>query len=135
MAQPSGYQNPNAPGNKKAGKKAAPKNNGQPSGYRNENESYKQGVAPHTIRVSQSTIDSIKRLGMTKALKLAKMNAKATQAGLVAEYMEATRRMYGKNRLAKATAPAPKKASTKYSPAPYKKPKPKSGGSSGSRTK
>jgi hypothetical protein len=137
MAQPSGYQNPNAKGNKSAAKgtSAKAKNNGQPSGYRNENESWKQGVAPHTIKVSQHTIDSIKRLGMKKALELAKMNAKATQAGLVAEYMEATRRLYGKDRVAKATAPKPKKPSTQYSPAPYKAPKPKSGGGSNSKVK
>lgn len=139
MAQPSGYQNPNAKGNKSAAKgtSAKAKNNGQPSGYRNENESWKQGVAPHTIKVSQHTIDSIKRLGMEKALKLAKMNAKAAQAGLVAEYMEATRRLYGKRRVTEAITekPKPKKPSTKYSPTPYKAPKPKSGGAGNSKVK
>ena len=55
------------------------------------------------IKVSQSTIDDIKKLGMTKALKLAKMNSKATQGGLVAEYQEATRRLYGDRRFAAAT--------------------------------
>ena len=103
-------------------------------------------------KVSQSTINDIKRLGMTKALRLAKENAGATQAGLVAEYQEATRRLYGDRRFAAATGttpkkaagtkvynpkyaskPAPanpkqadkalsKKASTKYSPTPYKAP-------------
>jgi hypothetical protein len=85
------------------------------------------------VKVSQSTIDDIKGLGMTKALNLAKMNAKSPQAGLVAEYQEATRRLYGDKRFSAATAgsakkpstsyspaPAPKKASTSYSPAPKK---------------
>jgi hypothetical protein len=64
------------------------------------------------VKVSQSTIDDIKRLGMTKALKLAKRNAGATQAGLVKEYQEATRRLYGDRRFAAATkgaTPAPMK--------------------------
>jgi hypothetical protein len=110
-------------------------------------------------KVTQHTIDSIKRLGMTKALDLAKMNSKAYQAGLVAEYQEATRRLYGDRRFTAATGvAAPKKvtnkktkttsgggkyvgsmfvpdkpskpsnpkqadkASTKYSPTPYKAP-------------
>jgi hypothetical protein len=64
------------------------------------------------VKVSQSTIDDIKRLGMTKALKLAKRNAGATQGGLVKEYQEATRRLYGDRRFAAATkgaTPAPMK--------------------------
>jgi hypothetical protein len=55
------------------------------------------------VKVSQSTINDIKGLGMTKALNLAKMNAKSPQAGLVAEYQEATRRLYGDKRFAAAT--------------------------------
>jgi len=62
------------------------------------------------VKVSQSTINDIKGLGMAKALKLAKMNAKSPQAGLVAEYQEATRRLYGDKRFAAATGAAPKKA-------------------------
>lgn len=66
------------------------------------------------IRVSQKTIDDIKKMGMTKALKLAGMNASATQSGAVAEYQEAARRMYGAKRVAEAdkayrAANAPKK--------------------------
>lgn len=110
------------------------------------------------IKVSQSTIDDIKKLGMTKALRLAKENSKATQGGLVAEYQEATRRLYGDRRFAAATGTAIKKApgtkvynpkyaskpspanpkqadkalykkpSTSYSPAPMKTPAKKSGG-------
>ena len=74
------------------------------------------------VKVSQSTIDDIKGLGMTKALKMAKMNSKATQAGLVAEYQEATRRLYGDRRFNAATATKPPKPKTSYSPTPYKSP-------------
>jgi len=59
------------------------------------------------VKVSQSTINDIKGLGMTKALNLAKMNAKSPQAGLVAEYQEATRRLYGDKRFAAATGAKP----------------------------
>jgi len=58
------------------------------------------------VKVSQSTIDDIKKLGMTKALKLAKRNAGASQSGLVKEYQEATRRLYGDRRFAAATSSA-----------------------------
>jgi hypothetical protein len=71
------------------------------------------------VKVSQSTIDDIKGLGMAKALRLAKMNSKATQGGLVAEYQEATRRLYGDRRFAAATGAAPKKAApSKVAPKP-----------------
>ena len=50
------------------------------------------------IKVSQSTIDDIKRLGMTKALKLAGQNKGAEQSGAVAEFAEGVRRMYGETR-------------------------------------
>jgi hypothetical protein len=108
-------------------------------------------------KVSQSTINEIKSMGMKEALKLAKMNAGAYQGGLVAEYQEGTRRLYGDRRFTAATGvaiPKPKKptkttsgggkyvgstfvpnkpnkpsnpkqadkASTKYSPTPYKAP-------------
>jgi histone H1/5 len=110
------------------------------------------------VKVSQSTIDDIKGLGMAKALRLAKMNAKGPQAGLVKEYQEATRRLYGDRRFAAATgaAPkkagvgtdgkqynpkyaskpsaAPKKASTSYSPTPMKTPAKKSSGGGISNT-
>jgi hypothetical protein len=65
------------------------------------------------VKVSQSTIDDIKRLGMSKALRLAKENSGAKQAGLVAEYQEATRRLYGDRRFAAATGSTPKKAAPK----------------------
>lgn len=74
------------------------------------------------IKVSQGTVNQIKQLGMTKALDLAKMNAnpKNPQEGLIAEYQEATRRLYGDRRFNAATGGS---ASTKYSPTPYKAPK------------
>jgi hypothetical protein len=50
------------------------------------------------IKVSQSTIDDIKRLGMTKALKMAGRNKDAYQAGEVAAFAEGVRRMYGDTR-------------------------------------
>jgi hypothetical protein len=56
------------------------------------------------IKVSQKTIDDIKKMGMTKALRLAGQNAQATQAGAVAEYQEAARRMYGAKRVAAASS-------------------------------
>ena len=95
------------------------------------------------IKVSQATIDKIKKQGMTASLKGASANNSP-------EYREALRRMYGDARVAKATAstkpsssgryvgsmfvpdkapakrpstsysPAPMKARTSYSPTPYK---------------
>ena len=61
-------------------------------------------------KVSQKTIDDIKRMGMTQALKLAGKNG-ATAGGVAREFQEGVRRMYGAKRLAaaKATyAPKPK---------------------------
>lgn len=83
------------------------------------------------IKVSQSTIDDIKKMGMTKALKLAGQNSKAAQGGLVKEYQEATRRLYGEKRFAAATgksstsAPkytSPDAARAANKPAKYKSP-------------
>lgn len=64
------------------------------------------------VKVSQSTIDDIKRLGMSKALRLAKENAAGPQEGLVKEYQEATRRLYGDKRFSAATGSASKKTGT-----------------------
>jgi len=61
-------------------------------------------------KVSQSTINDIKKMGMTKALELAGKNGK-TSGGMAREFQEGVRRMYGAKRLAaaKATyAPKPK---------------------------
>ena len=52
-------------------------------------------------RVSQSTIDSIKKMGMTEALKLAGKNNK-TSGGMAREFQEGVRRMYGADRLTAA---------------------------------
>lgn len=54
-------------------------------------------------RVSQSTIDDIKRMGMTKALALAGKNGK-TSGGMAREFQEGVRRMYGAKRLEAAKA-------------------------------
>lgn len=54
-------------------------------------------------KVSQATIDDIKRMGMTKALKLAGKNGK-TSGGMAREFQEGVRRMYGARRLAEAKA-------------------------------
>lgn len=50
------------------------------------------------IKVSQSEIDSIKKLGMKKSLELVKMNKGAEQAGAVASFAEGVRRLYGETR-------------------------------------
>jgi hypothetical protein len=152
MANPSGYTNPKAKGNKSAAK---PK-------------------TPAKIKVSQETIDLIKKMGMTKALKEITMygtqgkgtgpkGATMREEGkklLKGEFATGVKRMYGERRFGEASNPGaakkkktiagitsqpsrsqspnqagPKKASTKYSPAPFKKPKPKSGGSSTSKMK
>ncbi len=64
-----------------------------------------------TPKVSQSTIDNIKKLGMSAALKKAGSSKNP-------EYLEGIRRMYGAARLKKAQSPAVKKAalSAKMSP-------------------
>ena len=125
----SGYMNPKAAGNKSAAKpKAATK-----------------------VKVSQATIDHIKKIGMTKALKeiqalgqqsrMAPGNKKyATmrEGGkelLAGEFATGVKRMYGERRFSAASGPKPKAASTKYSPAPFKKPKPKSSGAGSSKVK
>jgi hypothetical protein len=56
------------------------------------------GLKRPKVKVSQKTIDDIKKLGMTKALKLAGMNKGAEQSGLVGEFAEGVRRMYGERR-------------------------------------
>lgn len=50
------------------------------------------------VKVSQKTIDDIKRLGMKKSLELAGFNKGAEQSGAVAEFAEGVRRMYGERR-------------------------------------
>lgn len=60
-------------------------------------------TAPAKIKVSQSTINGIKSLGMKTSLKLAGMNAKAAKGGVAAEFNEGVRRMYGDRRYNIAT--------------------------------
>ena len=50
------------------------------------------------IKVSQSEIDSIKKLGMKKALQIAAMNKGSVQEGAVASFAEGVRRLYGETR-------------------------------------
>jgi len=50
------------------------------------------------IKVSQSEINSIKKLGMKKALEIAAMNKGSEQAGAVASFAEGVRRLYGETR-------------------------------------
>ena len=108
----------------------------------------KPKAKPAKIKVSQATIDRIKKLGMTAALKKAGTSKNA-------EYIEGIRRMYGERRLsnarststskvakspdqarsrAMASAPAPKKTSSNMGTwkkgdvsiqVPISKPKPK----------
>lgn len=83
-------------------------------------------------KVSQSTIDDIKRMGMTEALKLAGKNG-STAGGAAREFQEGVRRMYGARRLAESktkyapvkklgvnTVLAPKKTPATSTPAPKK---------------
>jgi len=81
------------------------------------------------VKVSQSTINDIKKMGMAKALKLAALNAKADQGGVAAEWNEGVKRMYGARRFAEATksnkvvaksADAARKGAMGSSPAKYK---------------
>jgi hypothetical protein len=82
-------------------------------------------------KVSQKTIDSIKKLGMTKALSLAVKNGK-TSGGMAREFQEGVRRMYGAKRLEAAktkyapvkakTADAARAGVTKPAPKPVTKP-------------
>jgi hypothetical protein len=55
------------------------------------------------IKVSQGTIDSIKKMGMKAALEMAATNKGAEQSGAVAEIQEGVRRLYGERRFQAAT--------------------------------
>ena len=63
--------------------------------------------ANRSIKVSQATIDKIKKQGMTASLKSASSNNSP-------EYREALRRMYGDARVAKATASTKPSSSGRY---------------------
>jgi hypothetical protein len=98
-------------------------------------------------KVSQATIDSIKKMGMTEALKLAGKNGK-TSGGMAREFQEGVRRMYGAKRLeaakSKYSAPASTSAdaarskamgANKPAPKPAAKPAPKKGQSTADKLK
>jgi hypothetical protein len=154
MATPSGYTNPNAKGNKSAAKpKAKMDPKAVEKSARAVSATSKPTGSKPTVKVPQSTIDYIKKIGMTQALKEIKKYGQQArmvpgnkqyetmrQGGrdlLGAEFATGVKRLYGEKRFANAAggSTAPKKASTSYSPAPYKKPKPKSGGGSSSKVK
>jgi hypothetical protein len=64
-----------------------------------------------SVKVSQSTVDSLKKGGIKQAAAMSKLNAGAAQSGLAAEYQEATKRVYPSAYTAsstKATKPSPK---------------------------
>jgi hypothetical protein len=86
------------------------------------------------IKVSQSEINSIKKLGMKKALEIAAMNKGSEQAGAVASFAEGVRRLYGETRFQNAVY------TPKASPGPatntlnlYGAAKPRLGGNSNAR--
>jgi hypothetical protein len=64
------------------------------------------------VKVSQSTVDSLKKGGIKQAAAMSKMNAGAAQGGLAAEYQEATKRVYPK-----AYTPSPTKTQSSNSAA------------------
>jgi len=84
----------------------------------------KKAAAPAKIKVSQATINDIKKMGMAEALKMVKMYASQGKgtgpAGatvraegskfLKGELAEGVRRMYGDRRFGEATAGTKKKA-------------------------
>jgi hypothetical protein len=156
MPSPSGYTNPNAKGNKSAAKPKAKMNpRSTERTARSVSATTKSKPVKSTIKVSQSTIDLIKKMGMTKALQEVKAYGQQARMkpgnkeyetmreggrGLLKEeFATGVKRLYGERRFGEAAGASgsskPKKASTKYSPAPYKKPKPKTGGSSTSKMK
>ena len=72
------------------------------------------------IKVSQSEIDSIKKLGMKKALQIAAMNKGSVQQGAVASFAEGVRRLYGETRYQNAiytpkASPGPVASNFSYS--------------------
>ena len=69
------------------------------------------------IKVSQATIDKIKKQGMSASLKAASSNNSP-------EYREALRRMYGDARVAKATASTKPSSSGRYVGSIFVKDKP-----------
>ena len=80
---------------KKAGLKLGA---GRPSSTVGNSKSTRPKNVNKNIKVSQSEINSIKKLGMKKALQIAAMNKGSEQAGAVASFGEGVRRLYGETR-------------------------------------
>ena len=71
---------------------------GQAGSTKSKSKSVKPKNVNKNIKVSQSEIDSIKKLGMKKALQIAAMNKGSVQQGAVASFAEGVRRLYGETR-------------------------------------
>ena len=84
------------------------------------------------VKVSQKTIDEIKKMGMTKALKtVAGASAASKNDASAKAWVEGVKRLYGSNRVAdaiKSTPSAPKKSAASY-------PSPSSAGSNSAKPK
>ena len=62
-----------------------------------------------SVKVSQKTIDEIKKMGMSKALKTVAGASKASgQDASAKAWVEGVKRLYGANRVAAATKSTPK---------------------------
>lgn len=68
-----------------------------------------------SVKVSQKTIDEIKKMGMSKALKTVAGASKASgQDASAKAWVEGVKRLYGANRVAAATKSTPKASSSSY---------------------
>ena len=102
---------------KKAGLKLGA---GRPSSTVGKSKSTRPKNVNKNIKVSQSEINSIKKLGMKKALQIAAMNKGSEQAGAVASFGEGVRRLYGETRYQNAiytpkASPGPVASNFSYS--------------------
>jgi DNA uptake protein ComE-like DNA-binding protein len=102
---------------KKAGLKLGA---GRPSSTVGNSKSTRPKNVNKNIKVSQSEINSIKKLGMKKALSIAAMNKGSEQAGAVASFGEGVRRLYGETRYQNAVytpkaSPGPVASNFSYS--------------------
>ena len=72
---------------------------GSPSALASNNPKKSKSVKPknpdRSIKVSQSEINQIKKLGMKKSLEIAAGNRGSTYSGAVASFGEGVRRLYG----------------------------------------
>ena len=75
---------------------------GSPSALASNNPKKSKSVKPknpdRSIKVSQSEINQIKKLGMKKSLEIAAGNRGSTYSGAVASFGEGVRRLYGETR-------------------------------------